>query len=37
MRGTSVDDIVASISMLSDEAPTSSRKSIIDLRDSLMV
>lgn len=35
MRGTSVDDIVASISMLSDEDLTSSRKSIINLRDSL--
>ena len=35
MRGTSVDDIVASISMLSDEDLESSRKSISEFRDSL--
>ena len=35
MRGKSVDDIVASISMLSEEDLKSSRKSITELRDSL--
>lgn len=35
MRGTSVDDIVASISMLSDEDLKSSKKEIIEMRDSL--
>ncbi len=35
MRGKSVDDIVASISMLSEEDLESSRKSITELRDSL--
>jgi glycosyltransferase involved in cell wall biosynthesis len=35
MRGTSVDDIVASISMLQEDELKSSRKSIIELRDSL--
>ena len=35
MRGTSVDDIVASISELSDENLESSRKSMANLRDSL--
>ena len=35
MRGTSVDDIVASISELSDENLESSRKSMVNLRDSL--
>tara|TARA_B100001564_G_C20555502_1_gene631177 strand:+ start:57 stop:1100 length:1044 start_codon:yes stop_codon:yes gene_type:complete len=35
MRGKSVDDIVASISMLSEEDLESSRKSITKLRDSL--
>ena len=35
MRGTSVDDIVASISELSDENLKSSRKSMVELRDSL--
>ena len=35
MRGTSVDDIVASISMLSEEDLESSRKEIVELRDSL--
>lgn len=35
MRGTSVDDIVASISMLSNEDLESSKQSITELRDSL--
>ena len=35
MRGKSVDDIVASISMLKKEDLESSQKSIIELRDSL--
>ena len=35
MRGGSVDDIVASISMLSEDELNSSRKAIIELRDSL--
>ena len=35
MRGTSVADIVASISMLSEEDLESSRQSIVELRDSL--
>jgi len=35
MRGNSVEDIVASVSMLSDNDLNTSRKSIIELRDSL--
>ena len=35
IRGTTVDDIVASISMLQEDELNSSRKSIIKLRDSL--
>ena len=35
MRGKSVDDIVASISMISDDELESSRQAIVQLRDSL--
>ena len=35
MRGTSVDDIVASISMVDEDSLDECRKSMIELRDSL--
>ena len=35
MRGTSVEDIVASISAITDEQMVNSRKGIVELRDSL--
>ena len=35
MRGKSVDDIVASISMISEDELESSRQAIVELRDSL--